>query len=192
MKTRFSIRNHLSHTFLIYIAAIGATVLACSYSIMLKTRPKDIERFSFFLEGEYVKQGYYQEQMMKVLPEDLVVDLYNIEGDDKSFNSYFSSYGLNSDICLLSKTTLDKFATVKFLDLKDTIWDKEDNYIFKDYSIGVKCHSKDGEELNDFFTFGEDDYYLLVLKSSVHTKGLAKSGKTNQVNRVLEFLTTYE
>ena len=192
MKTRFSVKNHISQAFLLYIGAVGLTVLACSYSVMLKTRPKDYERFSFFLEGDYVSEGIFKEKMMKVLPEDLVIDLYNIESSDRTFNSYFSACGLNSDICLLSKTTLDKFKTIEFLNLKETVWDKEDNYIFHDYSIGVKAHSKDGEELKDFFTFESDDYYLLVLKSSVHLKGIAKKGRTNQVNRVLEYLTTYE
>ena len=192
MKTRFSLKNHLSHSFLIYIGAIGLTIFTCSYSILLKTRPKDYQRFSFFIEGEYVKSGLFKEKMLTTLPEDLVVDLYNIEASDRLFNLYFSSYGLNSDICLLSKTTLDTFKTIEFLNLKNTSWDKEDNYIFSDYSIGVKCHSKDGEELNDLFTFNNDDYYLLVLKNSVHTKGLSDKGKTDQVNRILEYLLTYE
>ena len=193
MKTRFSVKNHLSHAFLLYIGAVGLTVLACSYAVMLKTRPKAYERFSFFLEGEYVNSGLFQEEMLKVLPEDLVVDLYSMESSDRTFNTYFSAYGLKSDICLLSKTTLDKFKTIEFLNMKDTAWDLPDNYIFHDtYSIGVHAHTKDGEELNNYFTFESDDYYLLVLRTSVHLKGLAKGGQTDQVNRVLEYLTTYE
>ena len=187
MKTRFSFKNHLSHTFFIYIAAIAVTSLGCSYGIMLKTNPKDFEKFSIFTEASFINETSFRNQMNDVLPEDKIINLYYADVNDRSYSTYFSSFGLNSDICLLSKATLDKFESIQFLNLKDTKWDLTENYYFETYSIGVKCHSKDGTELNSYFTFGADDYYLLILKNSVHLKGIT-SGKTDQTNRVLEYL----
>lgn len=189
MKTRFSFKNHLVSTFFIYLAAIAVTIFVCSYSILLKTKPKDYQRFSIFSEVEFVNEGVFKDKFLKeVVPEDLVVDLYCTSKNDKSFNTMFSAYGLNSDICVLSKTTLASFNDIQFLNLKNTIWDKEDNYIFGEYSVGVLCHKNEEEQLKEFFAFGNDDYYLFVLRNSVHIKGLSNDGKTDQVNRVLEFL----
>lgn len=193
MKTRFSFKNHLSRFFFVYIAAIAVTSIVCSYTVLLKTRPKDYETFSIFSEASFVKEGAFKDEMLKELPEDLLINLYTIETKDDVFNTYFSAYGLNSDICVLSKTTLDKFKTIQFLDLRNTVWDLPDNYHFStDYSIGIKCHPKGSEILNNVFTFGDDDYYFVVIRNSVHLKGLVNTSKTDQVNRVLEYLMDYE
>ena len=75
------------------------------------------------------------------------------------------------------------------MDLRNTAWDLPDNYLFSsEYSIGVKCHSKGSDKLNSVFTFDDDDYYFTVIRDSVHLKGLANNSKTDQVNRVLEYL----
>ena len=189
MKTRFSLKNHLANSLFVYIAAIAITVFICSYSILLKTKPKDYQRFSIFSEVQYVNEGAFKDKLLKeVIPEDLIVDLYHTDRNDNTFGTMFSAYGLNSDICLLSKTTLSTFKDMQFLNLKNTSWDKEDNYVFEDYSVGILCHKNNEEQLNEYFTFGNDDYYLLVLRNSVHLKELTNNGKTNQVNCVLEYL----
>ena len=188
MKIRFSFKNHLSHSIFVYLGALIVVPLLCSYSILLKTRPKDYERFSFFSEALFVNDGSFKDKLFKVLPEDLVIDLYDMERSDRTFKSYLSSHGLNSDICLLSETTLSNFKTIPFLDLTNTSWNKEDNYKIENYSLGIKCKST----LDTLFTFKDETYYLCVVKSSVHLKGLKKNSTTNQVNRVLEYLTTYE
>ena len=193
MKTRFSFKNHISRFFFVYIAAIAGTSVLCSYTVLLKTRPKDYERFAIFSEVSYVKEGAFKDELFKTIPEDLQINLYTIETKDDLFNTYFSAYGLNSDICVLSKTTLEKFKTIEFLDLRNTSWDLPDNYIYNNnYSIGIKCHAKESEELNSVFAFGNDDYYFVILRNSVHLRGLVNNSKTDQVNRVLEYLTTYE
>lgn len=188
MKIRFSFKNHISHAIFVYLSALIVVPLICSYSILLKTKPKDYERFSFFSEALYVNDGMFKDELFKILPEDLVIDLYDMDRSDRTFNSYLSSHGLNSDICLLSETTISKFETIPFLNLSNTSWDKEDNYKKEDYSFGIKCQ----QALDSIFTFKEETYYLCVVKSSVHLKGIKKNGQTDQVNRVLEYLTTYE
>ena len=189
MKTRFSLKNHLSHSFLLYIVSFLAVLLVCSYAIQLKTRPKDYERFSFFSEATLVNDNKFNNQLSKVLPEDLVIDLYDMNRSNKTFKSYLSAHGLNSDICLLSETTLAEFKTIPFLDLKETVWDSHDNFVIGDLSVGILANK---DNLTDLFNFNEDNYYLCAIKTSVHLKGLKKGGQTNQVNRVLEYLTTYE
>ena len=189
MKTRFSLKNHLSHSFLLYIVSFLVVLLICSYAIQIKTRPKDHEKFSFFSEATLVDGSKFNNQLSKVLPEDLVIDLYDMDRNDRTFKSYLSAHGLNSDICLLSETTIAEFKTIPFLDLKETVWDSVDNYILSDLSVGIPANK---EKLADIFNFNEENYYLCVIKSSVHLKGLKKGGQTDQVNRVLEYLTTYE
>ena len=185
MKTRFSFKNHLSHYFFVYALLIVASTLVCSFSINLKTKPKSYEQFSFFSEVNFVNEGNFKQKLSSVVPEDLEINLYSTSKNDKAFNYYFSAYGLNSDICLLSKSLLEQFTSIQFLNLKGTAWEKTDNYIFGEYSIGIKCQ----EGLKQYFTFADDDYYLLVMKNSVHLKGLNNSGLTDQVNRVLEYIT---
>ena len=182
MKTRFSFKNHIAHTFFIYIAAIAVSIFVCTYSINLKTRPKDYERFSIFSEVEFTDEGALKDTLLnEVIPEDLKIDLYYMDKNDNSFNTYFSAYGRNSDICLLSKDTLDRFETIYFVNLKGTKWDKEDNYKYGDISVGIKY------PVNNYFKYESGDYYLLVMSDSVHLDEIT-NGKTNQVKRVLDYL----
>ena len=185
MKIRYNLKNHISRTIIYYLVALVIIPLICSYVIFVKNKPKDTKRFSIFSEVTYVDDGLFKQKLFDILPEDLEIDLYDMNRNDNLFNTYFSSYGLNSDICLLSKTTLDKFETIDFVDLTTTKWDKESNYHFKDYSIGILY------ENNTIFNIPEsgETYYLLTLKNSVHLKGIREDSKTDQVNRVLEFLT---
>lgn len=192
MKIKFPFKNHFSRYLFVYLAAFIATPLVCSYSIQIKNRPKDYERFTFFSDVTLKESGVFKDQLFKVLPEDLEIELYDIDASDNIFNTYLSAYGYNSDICLLSETTISKFTSIPFLDLKDTTWNKDDNYVFQSYSIGVLCHNKDGEELKNVFNFKDDNYYLFVVNTSVHLKGLKSGGLTDQVNRVLEYLTSNE
>ena len=137
MKIKYSVKNHISRSFIYYILAVIIVPLLCSYLIIIKNKPKATQRFSIFSEISYVDDGLFRQTLFDVLPEDLEINLYDMDRNDNLFNTYFSSYGLNSDICLLSKTTLDKFETIDFMDLTNTKWDLNDNYHFEDYSIGI-------------------------------------------------------
>lgn len=185
MVIKYSFKNRVSHMFIFYIIAIILIPIFCSYLIMLKTRPKDIERFSFFSELNYVDDGLFKQQLFDVLNEDLEINIYDMNKNDRLFNSYFSSYGLNSDICLLSKSTLDSFTSIDFVDLTGTKWDNDTNYRFNEYSVGIFYNDDSRFNIID----KEEKYYLLALKSSVHLKGILNESKTDQVNRVLEYLT---
>ena len=184
MKIKYNLKNHISNTFIYYLLAVILVPLLCSYLIFIKNKPKATERFSFFSEVTYVDEGEFKQSLFNILPEDLQIDLYDMDKDDNLFRTYFSSYGLNSDVCLLSKTTLDKFQTIDFVNLTSTKWDKEDNYHFEDYSIGVHIVNMEYFNVSDT----DETYYLLALKKSVHLNGIVENSKTDQVDRVLEYL----
>ena len=194
MKIKYSFKNHLSNRFYLYIGAIILVPFLCSYSILLKTRPKDVERFSVFCDVELKDEGLFKDYLFSELQEDLVIDTYEMSRKDNLFNTYFSSYGLNSDICILSKESMDRFETVYFLDLKGSEFESQTNYCFKESNIGVLCHEKGSTKLNEYFDFAnlDDDYYITVSKKSVHLKELTNNGKTNQIARVLRLLTQNE
>ena len=194
MKIKYSFKNHLSNRFYLYIGAIVLVPLLCSYSILQITRPKDVERFSIFCDVEFKNEGLFKDYLFTELKEDLVIDTYEMSRKDNLFNTYFSSYGLNSDICILSKESMDRFETVYFLDLKGSEFESQTNYYFKEYSIGVLCHENGSGKLNEYFNFEnlDDDYYITVSKKSVHLKELTNEGKTNQIARVLRLLTKNE
>lgn len=187
MKIKYPLKYHLVNRFYFYIGALVLIPIICSYSINLKTRPKDYERFSIFCDIELKNDGVFKDYLFEELKEDLVIDVYEMSRKDNLFNSYFSSYGLNSDICILSKETLDRFETMYFLNLKNTDFDYASNYYFNDYSVGVLCHEQGSDMLEEFFDFTDldDDYYITISKSSVHLKEVTNDGKTNQIARIL-------
>ena len=189
MNVKFSFKQHIAQKFFVYLVPLVVVPIICTYSIHLKTRPKDVERLSLFAELEYKNEGKLEEELFNVLPEDLQIDLYSMERKDNLFKTYLSSYGLTSDICLLSKTTLSEFETNKFVNLKDTKWDREDNFYIKENSVGVLYHKKGDETPNTYFDFSkaDDDYYWVVLNTSVHLNGLTENSKTDQANRILEY-----
>ena len=188
MNVKFSFKQHIAQKFFVYLVPLVVIPIVCTYSIHLKTRPKDFERFTLFTELEYKDEGKLQEELFNVLPEDLQIDLYSMERKDNLFKTYLSSYGMSSDICLLSKTTLSEFTTNKFVNLKNTKWDKEDNFYINENSVGVLYHKKGDETPNTYFDFSkaDDDYYWVVLNTSVHLNGLTANSKTDQANRILE------
>lgn len=191
MKIKYSFKSHFVNRFYVYVGALLLVPLICSYSIYQKTNPKDTERFSVFSDVELKDEGLFKDFLFTELKEDLVIDTFEMKRTDSLFSTYFSSYGLNSDICILSKETMDKFETVYFLNLKGTNFDKKSNYYFGEYSLGVLCHEKGSNTLNEYFDFAalDDDYYITVNKNSVHLKELTNNGKTNQISRILTKLT---
>ena len=52
--------------------------LVCSYIIFLKNKPKAAQRFSIFSEVTYVDDGLFKQKLFEVLPEDLEIDLYDM------------------------------------------------------------------------------------------------------------------
>ena len=191
MKIKYPLKNHVFNRFYIYLAALIVIPIICTYSIFQKTKPKDYERFSIFADIEFKNDGAFKDYLFTELKEDLVIDIYESNRDDTLFNTYFSSYGLNSDICILSKKTLDKFESINFVDLTGTDFDNPDNYYFKEASIGVLYHQKDSTTGNEYINFpiAEDDYYITINKNSVHLKGITTTGLTDQVYRVINLLT---
>ena len=189
MNIKFSFKQHIAQKFFVYLVPLVVIPIICTYSIHLKTRPKDFERFTIFTELEYKDEGKLEEELFGVLIEDLQIDLYSMEKKDNLFDTYLSSYGMSSDICLLSKATLNEFKENKFVNLKNTKWDKQDNFYFNENSVGVLYHKKGDETPNTYFDFtkADDDYYWVVLKTSVHLNGLIENSKTDQANRVLEY-----
>ena len=172
MKIKYSLKNHIANRFYIYLGALLLVPLLCSYTVLQMTKPKENERFSLFVDVELKNEGLLKDHLLDELKEDLVIDAYEMSRNDNLFNTYFSSYGLNSDICILSKETMDKFNTMYFLNLEGTVFDNADNYHFGNYSIGIPCHQKGSIELNEYFDFQslDDDYYIAVSKDSVHLK----------------------
>ena len=188
MNVKFSFKQHIAQKFFVYLIPLVVIPIICTYSIHIKTRPKDIERFSLFTEIEYKDEGKLQEELFSVVPEDLQIDLYSMERKDNLFKTYLSSYGMSSDICLLSKTTLNEFTSISFVNLKNTKWDRKDNFYFNENSIGILYHKKGEETPDAYFDFSkaDDDYYWVVLNTGVHLNGLVENSKTDQVNRILE------
>ena len=191
MKIKYPFKNHFATYFFVYFGALVALPILCTYTVLQKTKPKNYERFSVFSDIEFVDSGVFKDYLFSELKEDLVIDTYDINRNDNLFNSYFSSYGLNCDICILSKTTLDKFTSVDFFNLNNTIYEQESGYIFKDICVGILCHQKESTDLNEYFNFSlaDDDYYITINKNSVHLKGIIEDSLTNQVSRVINLLT---
>ena len=191
MKIKYPFKNHLANSFFIYFGVLVVVPVLCTYAVLQRIKPKDYERFSVFSDIEFANSGLFKDYLFTELKEDLVIDTYDMNRNENLFNSYFSSYGLNSDICILSKTTLDKFESVDFVNLNDTIYEQEDSYRFKDICIGVLCHQKESTKLKEYFNFSiaDDDYYITINKNSVHLKEITSSGLTDQVARVINLLT---
>lgn len=183
----------MSNCFLIYIAAVIAIPIICSYAIILKNKPKDYEVFSFFSDIEISNDDAFNNVFKETLPEDLEFNIFSCNRTDKNFTTFVSAYGLTSDLVMLSKTTLDSLTQWDFLVLDDVNkWDLPTNYKFYDKSVAVLAHVKNSEKLSRFFDFSnlDDDYYFAVGKNSVHTKLFTGVGKTDQVDRILEKLTS--
>ena len=87
MNIKFSFKQHIAQKFFVYLVPLVVIPIICTYSIHLKTRPKDFERFTIYTELEYKDEGKLEEELFGVLIEDLQIDLYSMEKKDNLFDT---------------------------------------------------------------------------------------------------------
>ena len=193
MKSKFNFFKHLMDRFYVYIIFIVLVPIIVTYSISLKTRPKDYESFSIFTETDLVKSKEETESYFKaVLSEDKVVKVNSwTKLDNSTFSIMLNSQGKLSDLVILSSSTLETMTKFDYISLNDTNeYYSDTNFVYHSNNnhYGIRLHDNELNYLSDYFNFLDDTYFIFINKNSVHLKGFIEESKTDQVKRVLDFI----
>lgn len=185
MKIRYPLKSHVAHNIFIYIITIVFIPFIVFLSFSFKNKPKAKEKFSIFVEAEVDKKKL-KSHLEELLPEDLVINVYTVTRDERSFSSLYSAYSSNSDLIIVTESFAKTFELTPYVRLEETIYHSENNLSLYEREYGLPIKNNNIDYYSDYITYGDDNYYLFMRETSVHTLDIIDKGQTNQIHRVLE------
>lgn len=177
---------------------------------------KNYEKIDFFVEAfDYNDDSYlakYKEGIVRKTSSSntpiLSSEIYCYSPLDTDYTNYFTKFGVNSDILILSSDSLKNLEEGKllkeyFVPLSEAFisslnLDSNKYYINDEEIFGLQVYSKDDSELNKntnfdkLFMFDNSvyklDFYLLINKNSVNFSSLMENNITNNGVDALNYL----
>lgn len=177
---------------------------------------KNYEKIDFFVEAfDYNDDSYlakYKEGIVRKTSFSntpiLSSEIYCYSPLDTDYTNYFTKFGVNSDILILSSDSLKNLEEGKllkeyFVPLSEAFisslnLDSNKYYINDEEIFGLQVYSKDDSELNKntnfdkLFMFDNSvyklDFYLLINKNSVNFSSLMENNITNNGVDALNYL----
>ena len=177
---------------------------------------KNYEKIDFFVEAfDYNDDSYlakYKEGIVRKTSSSntpiLSSEIYCYSPLDTDYTNYFTKFGVNSDILILSSDSLKNLEEGKllkeyFVPLSEAFisslnLDSNKYYINDEEIFGLQVYSKDDSEFNKntnfdkLFMFDNSvyklDFYLLINKNSVNFSSLMENNITNNGVDALNYL----
>lgn len=177
---------------------------------------KNYEKIDFFVEAfDYNDDSYlakYKEGIVRKTSSSntpiLSSEIYCYSPLDTDYTNYFTKFGVNSDILILSSDSLKNLEEGKllkeyFVPLNEAFTsslnlDSNKYYINDEEIFGLQVYSKDDSEFNKntnfdkLFMFDNSvyklDFYLLINKNSVNFSSLMENNITNNGVDALNYL----
>ncbi len=177
---------------------------------------KNYEKVDFFVEAfDYNDDSYlvkYKEGIVRKTSSSntpiLSSEIYCYSPLDTDYTNYFTKFGVNSDILILSSDSLKNLEEGKllkeyFVPLSEAFisslnLDSNKYYINDEEIFGLQVYSKDDSEFNKntnfdkLFMFDNSvyklDFYLLINKNSVNFSSLMENNITNNGVDALNYL----
>ncbi|MBO8427557.1 MAG: hypothetical protein IAC58_03280 [Firmicutes bacterium] len=177
---------------------------------------KNYEKLDFFIEAfDYNDDSYlakYKEGIVRKTSSSntpiLSSEIYCYSPLDTDYTNYFTKFGVNSDILILSSDSLKNLEEGKilkeyFVPLSEAFisslnLDSNKYYINDEEIFGLQVYSKDDSEFNKntnfdkLFMFDNSvyklDFYLLINKNSVNFSSLMENNITNNGVDALNYL----
>lgn len=181
MKTKYSLKRHLSRKFFAYICILILCPLFVTFFVTLKNKPKDVEKISMFIIGE-AQNDKIKTKIEETLPDLLEVKVSSYLETEPIITSLYDTEGATSDIVIMPKTFFETHTRFPYEDIKGSYLSSDDNFEFYDFEFGLKCNNA---YFDDYINFNSKDYFAFFKKEDVHLNEIT-SGKTNYIKTLLE------
>lgn len=184
MKIKFDVKKHLLKDFPIYLLVIVSIPIITSYAIELKNKPKDYEIFTF-VSGANLTNKNTLSTLVRNTGQIKEINISAFTYNEYFFNTVQANFSI-ADIIILPKTYNDKEVVdnnllANFLPLVEDEFYNDTNYIVDGVHYGININ-----KLSEQFSFAKCDYYLYIMKNSVHVNHWNNSSKTDIVYTVLK------
>lgn len=188
MKTSsFSSKKIIGRFWYLFLLLALASSLAASLGVTFKTNPTKEQKFSFFfaLSEDKVNSALLETSMRKVAPSLKKVTITSSSPDSSMYSSFLSTYATNADLQFFPRSALTEDLLKNFLELPQSY--KESINFFDAAGVAKGYEVKGGQRklLADYITWGEEDYFLFILKSSSHISPFVEGRATNYVQEFL-------
>lgn len=185
MKISYPLKSHLNKFFYLYIGAIILVPLMTFLTLNLKNKPKNYETYAVFVEADVDSQKL-KKHLQELLPEDLKISVHSAKQGERSFASIYDAESSVSDLIIVTESLAKTFEKTPFVRLEETSYHNENNLSLYDREYGLPVKNNNVSYYSDYITYSDENYYLFIRESSVHSLGITVDGKTNQNQRVLE------
>lgn len=155
-------------------------VMLC-LGIELRTKPKESETFSLFMDLPYgsVESNKMESRIKEICPSIKKCEVFCSSPSSQEYSTYYSTKGDEADLLLLSSSYLESKKMDGFASLSAL---SKDGYSRDGVVYGVECNKRS----NDYFSLPEGTYYCFLRKSSCHISSISFSGVDDLAIAVLK------
>lgn len=187
MKIKYPFKYYIKNYLIYYLLSLFLVPIFCTYLIRVKTQPKDYQKYSFFIGATLKDQSGFKKYINDILVDDLEIRTYCAGENESVFGQLLSANGKMSDIIILSKTKADTLTVSALTDLTSyTNLPLDNAYEVEGKKYGINLKKDDQLILSNYINYLDDDYYIFINPSSVHTLDILEKGKTNQTYTLLK------
>lgn len=184
MKTKFSFKTHLMNRLATYVIFLILIPVLSYYIIELKTSPKNYEKFSVFVAAKLNENKDLKADLKELLPEDLKIIVESHTTNEELYQTYVDTVARVSDVVIFPASYVEKIENFSFRNFEEgNPYYSDTNFVKyeKHWALSVTDSG-----LKDYINFGDEQFYLLIGKKSVHTLNVFDDGKTDQIDRLLK------
>ena len=150
------------------------------YVVSWRTEYKKEETFSIFITS-YDWNNQLEDELYNEFKDDGILDfnVYNFSIDDKDLSSYYTNFGVKSDILILYEFDLndmDEYIDDYYMVIPSKYSNQFDCFKYNEAPYGIKLYDNENNEYNNslinkynvFSGEKNQDVYILINKKSVH------------------------
>jgi hypothetical protein len=206
------IETFLTYYGVIFLVLSALIFVGWHYILSAIDEVKPYERVNIFIEAYHVdeslKEGVYSYVKEKDTTSSIYqVNVYNFSPDNNKIANYYSSFGQNADLVILTDKDLEdmgEYIDDNFLSLSDELLDeslkgnvsKYEYYSYEGQKYAIKLYSKDDTSysyLSSYISFTSEDkdaysYYLLLNINSVNVGSYNEYNATSNALIALNYL----
>jgi len=184
------LKNTLHYSWLYYVLVVLLAVALWLVSFNLFHAPKEFESLDIFFAGS-IKDYQIEQEAQNALAEHGVkaVEFYSSNPADNTFATKYNVVGLNNcDVCIVPLSIAENTqCNLTFLELTDLYGCSP--FVQEGKTYGILLPSEAKTALEQYFTFTNEEYVLLINESTVNSGSASSLNKNAQI--FVNWLVTY-
>lgn len=189
MNFKYSFKRFFSFRYYIYLVATFLSIVAICLIINFASKPTKEQSYLVFIANEPSNTKVVNlENKIKELSSYQIkeIDIRVINPKSNMFNNVYYTVGVNADLMILPKSVIYELDTQFYLDLPNEYISETNYKTSNGVARGIRIKDNEKSYYSDYITYGDEEYYLFMNKSSCHLLPYKNDATTNVTSLLLK------